>query len=67
VSRNEESSSATRRLSRQGITVWLQCAPADSDVRRDVPAGKHCNSFLLPLVPSPCDYKRERRTRVRPS
>jgi hypothetical protein len=29
---------------------------------------KHFNSFSLPLVPSPCDYKRERRpmvTRVR--
>jgi hypothetical protein len=46
-------SPATRRLPRQGITTWLQCTPADSDVRRDVPAAKHCNSFLLPLVPLP--------------
>jgi hypothetical protein len=55
----------------RGITTWLQCTLANSDVRRDVPAAKHCNSFLhFPLCPSTCDYKRERKatvTRVRPS
>jgi hypothetical protein len=50
---SEQSSLATRRLPRQGITTWLQCTLADSDVRRDVPATKYCNSFLLPLVPLP--------------
>jgi hypothetical protein len=67
ASRREQSNPAA---SRQGIATRLQCTPTDGGVRRDVPAAKHCNSFLLPLVPSPCDYKRERRatvTRVRPS
>jgi hypothetical protein len=40
-------------VSRQGITTRLQCTPTDGNVRRDVPAAKHCNSFLLPLVPLP--------------
>jgi hypothetical protein len=53
ASRNEQSSPTTWRLSRQGITTWLQCTPTDNDVRRDVPATKHCNPFLLPLVPLP--------------
>jgi hypothetical protein len=53
VSRSEQSSPATRRLPRQGIVTWLQCTPTDSDVRWDVPAADHCNSFLLPLVPLP--------------
>jgi hypothetical protein len=69
ASQSEQSSPATRRLPRQGITTWFQCNPTDNDVRRDVPAAKHCNSFYFPLCPSPCDYKRERRatvTRVRP-
>jgi hypothetical protein len=68
ASRREQSNPDTRRLPQQGITTRLQCIPTDGDVRRDVPAAKHCNSFLLPLVPFPCDYKRERRamvTRVR--
>jgi hypothetical protein len=69
ASRSEQSSPATRRLPRQGITTWLQYNPTDSDVRRDAPAAKHCNSFYFPLCSSPCHYKRERRatvTRVRP-
>jgi hypothetical protein len=68
ASRREQSNPATRRFPRQGIATRLQCTPTDGDVRWDVPAAKHYNSFLLPLVPSPCDYKRERRatiTRVR--
>jgi hypothetical protein len=37
----------------------------DSDVRRDVPAAKHYNSFFtFPLGPSPCDYKREMRATI---
>jgi hypothetical protein len=70
ASRSEQSSPATRRLPRQGIATWLQCTPTDNDVRQDVPAADHCNSFYFPLCPSPCVYKRERRatvTRVRPS
>jgi hypothetical protein len=53
ASRREQSSPATRRLPRQGIATRLQCTPTDSTVRRDVPANKHCNSFLFPLVPLP--------------
>jgi hypothetical protein len=70
TSRREQFNSATRRLPRQGITTQLRYAPMDSDVRRNVPAAKHRNSFVFPLVPLPLDYKRERRatvTRVRPS
>jgi hypothetical protein len=51
--RSEQSSPVTWQLPRQGITTWLQCTVMDSDVRRDVPTAKHCNSFLLPLVPLP--------------
>jgi hypothetical protein len=50
ASRSEQSSPATRRLPRRSITTWLQCAPTDNDVQRDVPAAKHCNSFFT----SPC-------------
>jgi hypothetical protein len=53
ASRREQSNPATRRLPRQGIATQLQCTPTDSDVRRDVPAAKHCNFFLFPLVPLP--------------
>jgi hypothetical protein len=53
ASRREQSNLATRRLPRQGIATRLQCTPTDNDVRRDVPTAKHCNSFLLPLVPLP--------------
>jgi hypothetical protein len=53
ASRSKQSNLATRRILRQGIATWLQCAPTDSDVRRGVPAAEHCNSFLLPLVPLP--------------
>jgi hypothetical protein len=52
VSHSEQSSPVMRRLPRQGVTTQLQCAPMDNDVRRDVPAAKHCNSFF-PLVPLP--------------
>jgi hypothetical protein len=51
ASRREQSNPATRWLPRQGFATQLQHAPADSDVRRDVPAAKHCNSFVFPLVP----------------
>jgi hypothetical protein len=53
ASRKEQPNLATRRLPRQGIATRLQCTPTDSDVRRDVPAAKNCNSFLFPLVPLP--------------
>jgi hypothetical protein len=53
ASRREQSNPATRRLPRQGIATRLQYTPTDSDVRRDVPAAKHCNSFVFPLVPLP--------------
>jgi hypothetical protein len=53
ASRKEQFNPATRRLPRQGITTRLRYAPTDSDVRRDVPAAKHCNSFAFPLVPLP--------------
>jgi hypothetical protein len=53
ASRKEQSNPATRRLPRQGIATRLQCTPTDGDIRRDVPAAKHCNSFLFPLVPLP--------------
>jgi hypothetical protein len=70
TSRNEQSCPATRRLPWQSTTTRLQCVMTDNDVRRDVPATKHCTFFTSPLCPSPCDYRRERRatvTRVRPS
>jgi hypothetical protein len=50
ASRREQFNPATRRLPRQVITTRLRYAPTDSDVRRDVPAAKHCNSFGF----SPC-------------
>jgi hypothetical protein len=50
TSRRKQSNPATRRFPRQGITTRLQCTPMDGDVRRDVPAAKHCNSFFT----SPC-------------
>jgi hypothetical protein len=64
ASRKEQSNPATRRFPRQGIVTRLQCTPTDDVIRQDVPAAKHCNSFLPPLCPSPCDYKRERRVTV---
>jgi hypothetical protein len=69
VFRSEQPNSATWRLPRQDIKTKLQCSLTDDDVRRDVPVVRHCSSFFLPFVPSPCDYKRERRVnviRVRP-
>jgi hypothetical protein len=50
---SKQSNLVTRRLPRQGVATRLQCTPMDSDVRRDMLAAKHCNSFLLPLVPLP--------------
>jgi hypothetical protein len=55
ASRREQSNPAMRRLPRQGIATQLQSTPTDDDVRRDVPTAKHCNSFLLPLVPPPLE------------
>jgi hypothetical protein len=53
ASQKEQFNPATRRLPRQGIATRLLYAQTDSDVRRDVPAANHCNSFILPLVPLP--------------
>jgi hypothetical protein len=53
ASQREQSNPSMRRLPRQGIATRLKCIPMDGDVRRDVPAARHCNSFLLPLVPLP--------------
>jgi hypothetical protein len=53
ASRRKQSNPATWWLPRQGTATWLQCTPTDSDIRWDVPTAKHCNSFLLPLVPLP--------------
>jgi hypothetical protein len=53
ASRREQSHPATWRFPRQDIATRLQCTPADSDVRRDVPTAEHCNSFVFPLVPLP--------------
>jgi hypothetical protein len=53
VSRREQFNPATRRFPQQGIATRLQCTPTDGNVRRDIAATEHCNSFLLPLVPSP--------------
>jgi hypothetical protein len=53
ASRREQSNPATWQLPRQGIATRLQCTPTDSDVRWNVPAAKHCNSFVFPLVPLP--------------
>jgi hypothetical protein len=44
---------ATRRHPRPSIMTQLQCVLMDSDVRRDVPATKHCTTFFFPLVPLP--------------
>jgi hypothetical protein len=51
--RKEQFNPATRRLPRQGITTRRRYAKTDSDVRRDIPAAHHCNSFVFPLVPLP--------------
>jgi hypothetical protein len=53
ASQNEQSSPAMRRLPRQSATTQLQCTPTDNDVRWDVPATKHCFSFLLPPCAPP--------------
>jgi hypothetical protein len=53
VYRREQSNPATRRFPRQGIAARLRYTPTDSDVRRDVLAAKHCNSFVFSLVPLP--------------
>jgi hypothetical protein len=39
--------------SRQGIATRRRYAQTDGDVRRDVSAPNHCNSFVFPLVPLP--------------
>jgi hypothetical protein len=53
ASQREQSNPATWRLPRHGIATRLQCTLTDGDVRRDMSVAKHCNSFLLPLVPLP--------------
>jgi hypothetical protein len=53
ASQNEQSYPVTRRLPRLGITTRLQCVLMDSDVRRDVPATKHCTFSSLPPCPPP--------------
>jgi hypothetical protein len=51
--RREQSNPATRWLPRQGIATQVQYTPTNSDVRRDVPAAKHSNSFVFDLVSLP--------------
>jgi hypothetical protein len=53
ASRGEQFNPATRRLPRQGITTRLHYIPTDNDLQRDIPAAKHCNSFVFPLVALP--------------
>jgi hypothetical protein len=53
ASRKEQFSPATWRLPRQGIATRRRYAQTNNDVRRDVPAANHCNSFAFPLVPLP--------------
>jgi hypothetical protein len=53
ASQDEQAHLATRWLPRPSIMTQLQCVLTDSDVRRDVPATKHCTSFYFPLVPLP--------------
>jgi hypothetical protein len=53
VSRSKQSIPTTRRLPRQGIATWLQCTLTDSDVRWDVPAAKHNNSFFTSACAPP--------------
>jgi hypothetical protein len=53
ASQDEQSRPATQWHPRQSVTIQLQCAPTYNDVRRDVPAAKHCNSFLLPPCAPP--------------
>jgi hypothetical protein len=50
ASQKEQFDPAMRRLPRQGIVTWRQYDLTVSDVRRDVPAPKHCNLFCI----SPC-------------
>jgi hypothetical protein len=53
ASRKEQFNPATWRLPRKGIATRRRYAHTDSDVRRDVSAPNHCNSFIFPLVPLP--------------
>jgi hypothetical protein len=53
ASQREQFNPAMRRLPRQGIATRLRYAPTYSDARWDVPAAKHCNSFVFTLVPLP--------------
>jgi hypothetical protein len=48
---NEQSNPATRRLPQLGVTTRLQCVLTDNDVRRDVPATKHCTFLTSPCAP----------------
>jgi hypothetical protein len=53
ASRKEQFSLSTRRLPRQGIATRSRYAQTDGNVRRDIPAANHFNSFVFPLVPLP--------------
>jgi hypothetical protein len=55
ASRREQFNPATRRLPRQGIATRRRYAQTDSDVRRDVPAANHCNSFVFPPCAPPLE------------
>jgi hypothetical protein len=55
ASRKEQFDPATRRLPRQGISTRRQYDLTDSNVRRDVPAAKHCNLFCIPPCAPPLE------------
>jgi hypothetical protein len=51
--RKEQFNPATWRPPRQDIATRCRYAQTDNDVRSDVSAASHCNSFVFPLVPLP--------------
>jgi hypothetical protein len=51
ASRKEQFNLATRWPPRQDIATRCRYVQMDNDVRRDVPAASHCNSFVFPLCP----------------
>jgi hypothetical protein len=51
ASRKEQFNPATRWPPRQAISTRCRYTEMDNDVRRDVPAASHCNSFVFPLCP----------------
>jgi hypothetical protein len=53
ASRGEKPHPATRWLPRPSSATPLQCVLTNSDTRRNIPASKHCASFLLPPCAPP--------------